>query len=192
MKLAWAGGLCLAGWLSAGLPMAARANPERIDPATSRATIVVDMRLAGQVRGRFGQVEGELKPAPGGRWVVQVRLDARGLRLDGPEWRQRSTRSEKFLDVENHPEIRFTSRPFDRELLRTGGELDGDLQLRGRVRPVAFTLAPSACARPGHGCPLKVSGEVSRREFGMAAYRLWVHDAVSFDFQVRLRQPDAP
>lgn len=203
-------GACLAASQASGTPpadppAAAEAPPPEaeppappepriaaLDPAASDARIVVEMRLGGQVRGRFEHIEGELVGLPDGRCVVRVRLDAGRLRLEGPEWRVRMTRSEHFLDVENHPDIRFVSAPFDPRLLHTGGRLDGALRLRGQERPVAFALDPADCPSPGPGCALHVSGEISRREFGMVAYRLWIQDGVAFDFTVRLRQPDTP
>ena len=60
------------------------------------------------------------------------------------------------------------------------------------ARPVRFQVDPSGCEAPGYDCDIHVSGEVSRREFGMDAYRLWLKDEVGFDFRVRLRQPQAP
>ena len=165
---------------------------ESFDPARSAASFGVKLRLSGDVPGQFGSIEGELEPEADGRWRVQVRVDARTLDLEGPGWMLRSTRSKSFLDVEHHPEIRFTSEPFDRTLLGGGGPLQGQLYLRGRSRPVTFTLAPSGCKRPGHGCDIRVRGEVSRRSFGMNSQRMWLRDEVSFDFHVRLRNTDAP
>ncbi len=192
MSPARARGLCLVAGL--GLPAATPAAPvaEAIDPARSEARIVVDMRVGGGVEGRFGQVGGELQPLADGRWRVQVRVDATSLSLDGPEWRQRLTRSEKFLDVQAHPVILFTSQPFGREFLSGGGRLAGELVLRGRERRVSFRLEPARCVSPGHDCPLQVRGQVRRREFGMEAYRVWVHDEVAFDFRVFLRHAGAP
>lgn len=186
---AWAAGACLAGLVCA----AALAAPmrEAFDPVASRAGFEVGLRLAGDVRGRFQHLEGELQPA-GDRWQVRVRLDARELDLDGPAWMVRATRSDKFLDVERHPDIRFESDPFPRELLRRGGELGGRLQLRGRTRPVVFRVAPSSCKVPGRQCDIRVHGSVSRRDFGMGSQRLWVRDDVGFDFRVRLSEPVRP
>lgn len=192
MRPARARGLVLAAACWAGASLAGPPEPERIDPARSEAGIRVDMRVGGDVDGRFDRVEGELRPAGPGLWQVEVRLDAGGLAMDGPEWRARMTRSEKFLDVANHPRIRFVSRPFPRALLREGGLLAGELHLRGQVRGVTFRLDPSRCDAPGHGCPLRVHGGVRRRDFGMDAYRLWVQDEVAFDFRVRLRHAGAP
>lgn len=190
MSRAWLGGLCLAGL--AGLASAANPMPDPFDPAASTATFEVGLRLAGPVPGRFPHIEGELEPVDGKQWRVQVRADARELELDGPDWMLRSMRSRNFLDVERHPQIRFTSEPFARGLLLSGGELAGELQLRGLSRPVAFTLARSDCARPGHDCDIRVLGEISRRDFGMKSQRLWLRDEVGFDFRVRLRDASAP
>jgi polyisoprenoid-binding protein YceI len=184
-----AGGLCLAGLMAAMAMPARPADIEPFDPRASDAGIVVDLRVAGRVDGRFGKIEGELRPADGDRWRVHVRIDARSLKLDGPAWMQRSTRSEKFLDVERHQRIVFESVPFERGLLRTGGELAGDLSLRGRTAHVSFTVERAECDDPGRACPIRAHGTVSRRTFGMSSQRLWLRDAVGFDFQVRLKEP---
>ena len=189
MIRSWLGGLCLAGLV--GMAMATPTR-EGFDPARSAASFGVKLRLSGDVPGQFGTVGGELEPEPDGRWRVQVRVDARELDLEGPAWMLRSTLSKSFLDVERHPEIRFTSEPFDRALLGVGGPLQGELYLRGRSRPVTFTLAPSACKQPGHGCDIRVLGIISRRSFGMNSQRMWLRDEVSFDFRVRLLKAGAP
>lgn len=186
MIRAWLGAVCLAGLV--GVVMAAPQR-ESFDPEQSRASFQVNLRLAGDVDGQFRRIEGELEPVGARKWRVQVRVDARDLAMDGPGWMLRSTRSRSFLDVERHPEIGFVSEAFGRELLLSGGALQGELSLRGRQQPVSFTLAPSTCKRPGHGCPIRVHGSVSRRSFGMQSQRLWVNDTVGFDFRVRLRQP---
>lgn len=190
MKLGWLGTLCLA----AAVADAAASGEARevVDPAASSASFEVSLRVTGPVPGRFRRIEGELLEDDRGRWRVQVRVDAEGLELDGPGWMLRSTRSRNFLDVANHPEIRFRSVPFERGLLASGGPLRGRLELRGESRSVAFTLQPAACDRPGRDCDIVVQGEISRRAFGMTSQRLWVKDEVGFDFRVRLRDPVAP
>lgn len=180
-----AGGLCLAGLMALAMP-AQSSNSEPFDPKASDAGITVDLRVAGKVDGRFGRLAGELRPADGDRWRVVARIDARSLVLNGPAWMQRSTRSSKFLDVEKHPRIDFESVPFARELLRTGGELAGDLTLRGHTGHVAFRVEAADCDDPGRACPIRVRGTVSRKVFGMTSSRLWLRDAVGFDFHVRL------
>lgn len=157
-----------------------------LDAARSQAGFSVQLLIMPSAHGRFGTVEGELQPAGRDRWRVRVRIDARDLQFDGPDWLARVTRSEKFLDVDRHPDIAFVSEPFAPALLRKGGALAGRLTLRGLERKVAFALSPGDCARLGQDCPLTVSGEIARRDYGMRAYRLAVRDAVGFEFQVYL------
>ena len=158
----------------------------RVDPATSSARFIVDVRLPIRAEGRFTEIEGELKPRPDGQCEVHVRVRADTVEYDGPEWMANLTRSPAFLDAEAHPDVGFDSQAFPVAWLNTGGSLRGTLRLRGRERPVEFALQAAECATPGTGCPLRVRGEVSRRDFGMQAYRFTVKDAVRFEFAIQL------
>lgn len=192
------GGLLLA--LATGAALAAPPSPAvrpdaadtpprcrgRIDAAASEARFVVDVRLPIKAEGRFAGVDGELVPAPDGQCEVHVRLRADTVEYSGPEWMAKLTRSPAFLDAEAHPDVAFDSQAFPAAWLNEGGAIRGRLRLRGRERPVEFTLRPAECDTPGQACPIRVSGEVSRRDFGMQAYRFTVKDNVRFDFAIRL------
>ena len=186
-------GAVLALAASLGLSPAALAigpaDAPEIDAVASRAGIEVDLRIGGRVQGEFEALEGRIERLEDDRLQVWVRLDARSLVLDGPDWMARSMRSSKFLDVEAHRWIQFRSEPFHADLVRDGGSLVGTLELRALARPVRFQVEPSACESPGYDCEIPVAGQVSRRDFGMEAYRVWLRDEVGFDFHVRLRQP---
>lgn len=184
MKRRWLAGLLVAALV--GPVMAAAPASIPFDRARSQASFSVQLLIMPSTEGRFERAEGELQSLRDRRWRVRVAIDARRIVFAGPDWLGRSTRSEKFLDVDNHPEIRFVSEPFTTELLTTGGDLAGRLDLRGQSREVVFQLQPSACERPGRDCAIRVAGEVSRRDFGMTAYRLTVRDRVGFDFAVFL------
>ena len=173
---------------TADLPLAAM--PQAFDPAQSRARFRVRLRLMPAATGHFLDVRGQLQ-AEGAKQRVSVELDGRRMRLEGPGWMAKVTRSKDFLDVDTHPAIRFVSAPFAPKLLRDGGELRGELTLRGQTQPVAFRVAKSECPEPGRDCEIVVTGRVSRQAFGMNAYRLTVRDGVEFEFKVRL-EPGAP
>jgi polyisoprenoid-binding protein YceI len=166
---------------SPAVPMA-----QRFDPAASHASFKVRLRIMRPAVGHFLDVRGELQP-DGARQRVAVDIDGRQLRFEGPAWMERATRSEAFLAVDAHPRIRFFSAPFAPALLRKGGELTGELTLRGRTRTVRFRVLPSACDTPGRGCEIAVEGRVSRQAFGMTAHRVSVRDGVDFQFRVRLK-----
>jgi len=173
-------------------------------PAPATRSFAIDGRRSGavfrvQLRARQREVEGllaaprgELSGSPASGWKVMVRLDGRGLRVDGPHWMERVTRSDAFLAVERHPAIRFASAGFEDRVLHEGGDLPGQLTLRGLTRPVSLRLLPSECARPGQDCDIHVQGELSRKDFGMTAYRAFLRDAVEVRFRVRLRAEPAP
>jgi polyisoprenoid-binding protein YceI len=157
-----------------------------IDPRRSSARFLVTLRLRGPAEGRLPGVTGRLLGSAATGWRVRVRLDAQGLRFDGPRWMERSTRSPAFLAVDRYPAIRFDSEPFDDATLHAGGVLRGQLTLRGHRRPVVFDLLPSTCAHPGRDCDIRVQGAVSRRDFGMVAHRTMVLDTVELHIRVRL------
>ena len=167
--------------------MAGRAQNSRqsFDPGRSSASFRVHMRFLPSPNGQFGKVSGELQNERTQQRVV-VTVDGRSLALDGPDWMTKVTRSEDFLSVDRYPEISFRSEAFDPGLLSSGGELRGELFLRGVRRDVAFRLLPSTCAQPGRDCDIQVLGRVSRHDFGMNSYRFTVKDGVDFDFRVRL------
>ncbi len=158
----------------------------RIDADASQARFVVDVRLPIKAEGRFAGVDGELRPGPDGQCEVHVRLRADTVEYSGPDWMAKLTRSPAFLDAEAHPDVAFDSQAFPAGWLNEGGAIRGRLRLRGRERPVEFTLRPAECDTPGQACAIRVSGEVSRRDFGMQAYRFTVKDNVRFDFTIRL------
>jgi polyisoprenoid-binding protein YceI len=173
------------------VPMPPSLVPQSFDPARSQARFRVRMRILPAATGHFLDVRGQLQ-GEGARQRVEVEVDGRKLRFAGPAWMAKVTRSEQFLDVDEHPRIFFRSDTFAPSLLHNGGQLRGELTLRGQTRPVAFNVAPAACATPGRECDILVTGRVSRQAFGMHAYRLTVRDAVDFEFQVRLKPEAAP
>jgi polyisoprenoid-binding protein YceI len=190
MRLARLGALSLLLVL-AGMSGRARAVAQGFDPERSSASFRVHLRLLPSAGGQFAKVSGELQSERDKQRVV-VAVDGRSLVFDGPAWMNRVTRSDDFLAVDRYPEISFRSDPFAPDLLRVGGQLRGQLFLRGVRREVAFQLLPSSCEPPGHDCDIQVVGRIRRHDFGMNSYRLTVKDGVDFDFRVRLLSQPGP
>ncbi len=126
------------------------------------------------------------------KWKVEVQVDASKLSFKGPQWLARMARSKDFLDAEKHPNIQFISVPFNKTLLEKGGELQGQLFLRGLQKTVRFHIEKSTCVRPGYDCELIVNGSVMRRDFAMQAYRFSIKDNVDFEFRIRLLADPVP
>jgi polyisoprenoid-binding protein YceI len=184
MRVARLGALSLLLALAA-VTSRAQTIGQSFDPGRSRASFRVHMRFLPSTGGQFTKVSGELQDERAKQRVV-VAVDGRSLAFNGPDWMNHVTRSDAFLAVDRYPEISFRSEAFAPALLRAGGELRGQLQLRGVRRDVAFKLLPSTCAQPGRDCDIRVLGTISRRDFGMVSYRFTVKDNVDFDFRVRL------
>jgi polyisoprenoid-binding protein YceI len=157
-----------------------------IDSSRSNASFTIHPRLPIPSEGSFESVSGALIAMPVQKWKVEVQVDARKLSFKGPQWLARMARSDAFLDAEKHPNIQFVSTSFSKTLLEKGGELEGQLFLRGLQQTVRFHIEKSACKRPGHDCDLVVNGSVKRRDFGMQAYRFSIKDNVDFEFRIRL------
>ena len=163
-----------------------KAHATLIDSSRSLARFTIHPRLPIPSQGRFESLNGALLPQPKQQWKVEVQVDARKLSFKGPQWLAKMARSEAFLDAEKHPDIQFISVPFSKSLLEKGGELQGQLFLRGLQKTVSFHIEKSVCVRSGYECDLVVNGSVMRQDFGMQAYRISIKDNVDFEFRIRL------
>jgi polyisoprenoid-binding protein YceI len=183
-------GLACALLLTATL--SARADALLIDTAQSEAGFAVRALWIKRIDGSFGRVEGVIeRDAAAGRLDVDVRIDAASVRMDKDshaDW----ARSADFFDAARHPWIRFRADAVPEQVLRDGGQIQGELTLRGITRPIAFALEPGECARPGFDCQVRALGEVQRSEFGMDARRFVLGDKVRLEFALRAHDPAAP
>ena len=94
-------------------------------------------------------------------------------------------RSPDFFDAARHPWIQFRAVSQSQLLLRDGGEVRGELTLRGVTRPMSFIVAPTECPRPGIDCVVRARGDVERSAFGMDARRFVLGNRVQLEFAIR-------
>lgn len=157
-----------------------------IDPLRSHVGFAVRMRWFSRVEGGFDRFSGIVAALEDGLRRVEVEVDAASVEVGGRERMTEWAASEEFFDVGRYPVIVFVSDPFQPGLAIEGGQLMGDLSLRGTTARVSFDMRPAACARPGRECPIIVEGRVSRAKFGMDAHRVAVQDRVELRFEVML------
>ncbi len=108
------------------------------EPGHTSAEFSVRHMMVTQVRGHFKNVRGwmELDDADPLRGTVEIHIDARGVWTGEPE-RDAHLRSVDFLDVEHHPEIRFSGRVAS--LVGPGEyKVTGELTVRGTSRAVVL------------------------------------------------------
>lgn len=100
-------------------------------------------------------------------------------------------RGANFLDVENHPEIVFTSTSYQ-ETSDTTGKLTGDLSVAGTSKPVTLDVTIHAAAMSQMNrremIGFAANGSVSRADFGMTQFDEMVGDELSLNVQVEFQK----
>ena len=188
-KLMLAAFASLAGAAIQAQPADAAGRPDRyvLVPQHSSVTLDVDAFSRSKIRMRFhrmnAQLEGTQAGLDSGR--VTVTIDAASVEAR-PRILSPLIRGSGMLDVARYPEIRFVSTRF----VRTGegsGCLIGNLTVRGITRSISLLVTPAGpIGDPRRDDTLAFSavGEVSRREFDLAAWFPAVDDAVRMNIQV--------
>jgi polyisoprenoid-binding protein YceI len=111
-----------------------------LDASHSDVSFSVKHMMITNVRGHFGKVAGQVvyDPADPAHSQLSVTIDVASLDTREPK-RDAHLRSADFFDVENHPNMTFTST----EVNRRGDRLEvvGDLTIRGTTRPVVLSVS---------------------------------------------------
>ena len=162
------------------------ASATSFDPA-SRFGFELRTRWGMKLEGRFTRYEGEVRPLAGGSQQVILRMFTQSVEIVGYPRYTQWTRGAQFFDAARYPVVTFVSRPYDEALLRQGGDLAGDLSIRGITRPKTLTVAPSACARPAYDCDVVATGAVRRSDYDMDDWMMAVSDRVVFVLRARLK-----
>ncbi len=142
----------------------------QLDPAHSQLAFVARYAMVTKVRGLFTDFEGRvhidaLDPS---RSTAELRINAASIDT-GQEQRDAHLRNADFFDVENHPEIVFTSRsvaPLDDDRYR----VTGDLVIKGVSRPVSVDLEYTGSAKDPFGnlrAGFEGSAEINRKDWGL-------------------------
>jgi polyisoprenoid-binding protein YceI len=109
-----------------------------LEPGHTAAGFCARHMMVTFVRGHFKNVQGKLRfdPAAPEKSSVEVTIDAKGIWTGEPD-RDAHLRSADFLDVKNHPTIRFRG-----DQVAVMGEHDydvnGDLTIRGVTKKVTL------------------------------------------------------
>jgi len=111
----------------------------QIDQSHSNAAFAVKYMMVSTVRGRFDTVTGTVAIAdPVEDSAIAVSIDVGSISTHD-ERRDGHLKSPDFFDVENHPEMTFTSTKIE----RTGddnGTVAGELTIRGVSKPVVLDV----------------------------------------------------
>jgi polyisoprenoid-binding protein YceI len=108
----------------------------KLDPAHTKVGFVAKHLMVTKVRGHFDGFDGTIEVADDlTDSSIEVTLRAATV-TTGAEDRDNHLRSADFLDVENHPELRFVST----DITRDGDtwKVTGDLTIRNVTRPITL------------------------------------------------------
>ena len=161
----------------------AAASVWRIESPPSHADFGVRLLWLHTIRGRFERIAGAVEPGPDGRVVVNARVAVDSLTMESQRLR-RWVLDDEFFDAAQYPTLQFVSRPVPRGTLDEGGQLDGQLTLRGVTRPVRFDLLPARCT--ADACMIEAHGQLRRSEFGMGGHRAVLSDHVELALSIAI------
>jgi len=177
--------LCVAG--TAHSAPAAESGREilALDPARSLAEFEVRVMWLIGVRGRFGALQGAIDiDRSQGSVVVDARIDVNDVQMRSTS-NEAWVKSAEFFDAVHYPQIHFVSDSFSLAWLKSGGQIDGALTIRGITRRTRFDLAASECPDAiARACATEAEGTIRRSDFGMRSRRGALSDKVQLSFSI--------
>ncbi|PPU78505.1 YceI family protein [Xanthomonas cucurbitae] len=188
LSLRWVAWLAL--W--AALPCLAQQQVHVIDPAQSRFGFEIRTRFGMRIEGLFPRFHGEVVELADGREQVRFRLDATQVEIPGKDRYTGWMRGEDFFDVARYPVVEFESLPYTRGVVTQGGDILGNLTIRGITHMETLHVASAECARPGYDCEVISRGTVLRGRYGMNAWQMALGDRVTFILRGRLQEARRP
>jgi polyisoprenoid-binding protein YceI len=139
-----------------------------LDPVHSHIGFVARHLMVSKVRGHFGKFDVQIVTAENPHdGAVTVTIDADSVDT-GNEARDEDLRSERFLDVANHPLITFRSTSVTPD--GDGYKVAGDLTVRGVTRPTTLDLEVGGFGPDPYGgtrAGFSATTEINRTDFGV-------------------------
>ena len=160
-----------------------------IDDSASSVTAKVGFLGLGSKTATFPTVNGSisLSPAALSSIDLDVKLDATALKA-GDNVTEKRLKGKDFFDVTRHPTVLFNGT----SLTMTGeksGVVSGKLTAKGVTKPfslsVSFAVSPSKAASY-KSFTLNGRGSLSRKQYGMTAYKGVVGDKVTISINSKM------
>lgn len=160
----------------------------RIQSSNSSFSFNVNSAI-GQITAEFRIFQGGISLLPSQKYEqgpALVRIDTTSLKTNSFLIKH-LLKGRDFFDVKNFPEVIFVSNDL-RWTSPTGGELEGDLTLRGVTKRVIFNIelisTDVASIEDSDKIQVKISTTIQRSDFGMNAHPGLADDAVDLLMKV--------
>lgn len=142
-----------------------------IDPTHTLVEFSAKHMMITTVKGRFGEVEGEIRPDGSGGWVAEATIDVASIDTRAPQ-RDDHLRSSDFFDVAEHPKMTFVSTGLIGGFENPGDrfQVKGDLTIRGTTREVVLDVTYNGTGSDpwgGQRMSFDAEGKIDRRDFGL-------------------------
>ena len=170
----------------------ATAQPLSFDTTHSRFGFEIRTRFGQRIEGEFPRFEGWLTVLPDGRHQVRLRMFTAYVQIPGKPRYTGWMRGEDFFDVARYPLVEFESEPFEPGIVEQGGNVQGQLSIRGISRRETLRVGEPECARPGYDCDLVSRGTIQRGRYGMSNWQFALSDQVTFVLRSRLSGAPEP
>jgi polyisoprenoid-binding protein YceI len=160
-----------------------------IDDSASSVTAKVGFLGLGSKTATFPTVTGSISLTPANISAIDlsVKLDATALKA-GDKTTENRLKGKDFFDVTRYPAVSFTGTT----LKMTGeksGIVTGKLTAKGYTKPFSLSVSfavPPASAAEYKSFTLNGSGVLSRKQFGMTAYKGVVGDKVTITINSKM------
>lgn len=141
-----------------------------IDPVHSEVEFSVKHMMIANVKGRFEKFNGVITgdPENWGQGSVQVTIDTNSIHTRD-EQRDNHLRSADFFDVQQFPDLQFTSQSI-RDKGNGEYEIEGPLTLHGVTRPVVLQATFEGQIRDPYGndrISFSAESKLNRKDFGL-------------------------
>jgi polyisoprenoid-binding protein YceI len=190
MRRYWLGPGCVALLLWA-LPAFAQQKLQ-LDPARTEFGFEIRTRFGQKIAGLFPQFEGDVLVLPDGRHQVRLRMHAAAVEIPDKPRYTAWMRGEDFFDVARYPVVQFDSLPYDPRITAAGGDIVGNLTIRGITHLETLRVMPAECPRAGYDCDVISRGTVLRGRYGMDSWQVALGDRVTFVLRARLLEAPRP
>ena len=156
-----------------------------LDTAHTRIGFVARHAMATKVRGQFDEFEGSahLDGDDPSRSSAELTIQAKSIQTRNQQ-RDEHLRS-KFLDMDNHPTITFTSIGVE-QVDKTSFKVTGDLTIRAVTKPVTVDFELTGAENDPRG-NFQGTVTINRKDWGVnwnAATGLLVSEKVTLEFDV--------